>query len=494
LLQIKKFVPLQRNSAFQSRVFTEPRRMETQTPVLDPLWMNCLSLFRNNLPEQQFNTWFAPILSAQFDAERRELTLCVPSPFIYEYIEAHYVKLLRAVLTRVYGTGVRLIYKVTTDATNNISMQIPTTTHVPEMHVHNAAPVNQAPQMLQQFDSQLNPAYTFDNFVEGAANKLPLTVGRAIAQTPRQTTFNPLFIYGGSGTGKTHLVNAIGNRLKELHPELRVLYISAHLFQVQFVNAHLQKKINDFISFYQSINVLIIDDVQEFAGQEKTQLAFFHIFNHLHQNGRQLILTSDRPPVALQGMEERLLTRFKWGLLAELEHPDVELRRDILRMKVRRDGLTISESVIDFIAQHVDKSIRDLEGVVNSLMVQSIVNGSEIDVALAENVIARTIGLSQQRKDITIEDILEQTCQAFHLDRSDLLSSSRKANTVLGRQVAMYLTQKHTRMSTTKIGIAIGRRNHATVVHSCQSIAQRLTTDADLRTRVSQLEAQLLNK
>ena len=465
--------------------------METRKTVIEPQWRSCLELFRNNLPEQQFRTWFAPILSAQFNEERKELTLCVPSPFIYEYIEAHYVKLLRAVLTRVYGAGVRLIYKVTADATNDISVDLPTTTHVPAAPVHVAAPVNQAPQPLQQFDSQLNPAYTFDNFVEGAANKLPLTVGRAIAQNPKQSTFNPLFIYGGSGVGKTHLVNAIGNRLRELHPELRVLYISAHLFQVQFVNAHLQKKINDFISFYQSINVLIIDDVQEFAGQEKTQLAFFHIFNHLHQNGRQLILTSDRPPVALQGMEERLLTRFKWGLLAELERPDVDLRRDILQMKIRRDGLNISEPVVNFIAQHVDKSIRDLEGVINSLMVHSIVNGSEIDVTMAENVITRTIGLSQQRREITIDDILEQTCQVFHLDRADLLSSSRKANTVLGRQVAMYLTQKHTRLSTTKIGIAIGRRNHATVVHSCQSIAQRLTTDADLRARIEQLEAQL---
>ena len=467
--------------------------METKTPVIDPLWQNCLKLFRNNLSEQQFNTWFAPIHSALYDEERKELSLFVPSPFIYEYIEAHYVKLLRTVLKHVYGPGVRLVYKVTTDATNDYTTTLPTSTHVLESPVHSTTPANQAPQPLQQFDSQLNPAYTFDNFIEGAANKLPLTVGKAIAQNPRQTTFNPLFIYGGSGVGKTHLVNAIGNSLRELHPELRVLYISAHLFQVQFVNAHLQKKINDFISFYQSINVLIIDDVQEFAGQEKTQLAFFHIFNHLHQNGRQLILTSDRPPVALQGMEERLLTRFKWGLLAELERPDVELRRDILRMKIRRNGLTFfTEPVIDFIAQHVDKSIRDLEGVINSLMVQNIVSGSEIDVATAENVISRTIGLSEQHREITVDDILEQTCQAFRIDRADLLSSSRKANTVLGRQVAMYLTQKHTRLSTTKIGIAIGRRNHATVVHACQSIAQRLITDADLRTRISQLEAQLM--
>ena len=303
-----------------------PKRMEAHHTHTDTRWTECLRMIHNNLQEQQFNTWFAPIHSVTFNEERRELTLCVPSPFIYEYIEKHFVKLLSAVLKHVYGAGVSLIYKVMTDATNDISMDLEGST-AGALKAQPRVDVNKSPRLLQELDSQLRPEYTFDNFVEGAANKLPRTVGLAIAQNPKQSTFNPLFIYGGSGTGKTHLVNAIGLRLKELHPELRVLYVSAHLFQVQYTDSVRNNTTNDFINFYQNIDVLIIDDVQEFV-TKATQQTFFHIFNHLHQNGRQLILTSDRPPVALQGMEERLLTRFKWGLLAELERPDVELRRN----------------------------------------------------------------------------------------------------------------------------------------------------------------------
>lgn len=466
--------------------------METQLPATDARWTACLRLIQNNLQEQQFSTWFAPIRFAHFDEEKRVLTLGVPSPFVYEYIEAHFVRLLRTVLSHVYGEGIRLIYKVTTDATNDITMDLEAPSQpVVTPKVARTTGLNEAPRPLQELDSQLKPDYTFENFVEGDANKLPLTVGKAIAQNPRQSTFNPLFIYGGSGVGKTHLVNAIGLRLKELHPEKRVLYVSAHLFQVQYTDSVRRNTVNDFISFYQSIDVLIIDDIQEFASLQKTQLAFFHIFNHLHQNGRQLILTSDRPPVALQGMEERLLTRFKWGLLAELEQPGVALRRDILCYKIRRDGLQISDSVIDFIATNVDKSIRDLEGVVNSLMVFSVVNNCDIDVAMAERVIARTVGMAVQHKSLTVDDILDKTCGYFHLDRSDVLSQSRKAAVVLGRQVAMYLAQKHTTLSTTKIGVAIGRRNHATVVHSCQSVSQRISTDATFRSRVEELEEML---
>ena len=448
-------------------------------------------MIRNNIQEQQFNTWFAPIRAIGFDEERKELTLCVPSPFVYEYIEEHFIKLLSVVLKRVYGAGVRLMYKVTTDAANDLSMDWEASQPTPSPVTTSTAP-NQSPQMLQTLDSQLRRDYTFDNFIEGKANKLPRTVGLAIAQNPRQSTFNPLFIYGGSGTGKTHLVNAIGLRLKELHPELRVLYVSAHLFQVQYTDSVRQNKVNDFISFYQSIDVLIIDDVQEFAALQKTQLAFFHIFNHLHQNGRQLILTSDRPPVALQGMEERLLTRFKWGLLAELEQADLNLRRDILLHKIHRDGLHIEASVVDFIAKNVDKSIRDLEGVVTSLMAYSVVNNSDIDLSLAEHIISRTIGI-HKAEPITIERIIEHTSNLFAQDSSDILSSSRKAPVVLARQVVMFLAQKLTRMSTTRIGMAVGRRGHATVVHSCQVISERLATDRALREQIEALEAELKN-
>lgn len=454
-------------------------------------WDTCLQLIYNNVGEQQFNTWFAPIRQVDFDEEKRELTLCVPSSFIYEYHEAHYTKLLRFVLSRVYGQGVRLMYKVTTDATTGEGQTWEGSTTPAAKAVVNTIPANQAPQPLQTLDSQLKPEYTFDNFVPGDSNKLPLAVGQAIAQNPKQATFNPLFLYGPSGCGKTHLVTAIGARLKELHPEMRVLYVSAHLFQIQYTDSIRRNTFNDFIAFYQSIDALIIDDVQEFAAHQKTQLAFFHIFNHLHQNGRQLILTSDRPPVALQGMEERLLTRFKWGLLAELERPDEELRRDILRSKIRHDGLRFSDDVINYIARVVDKSVRDLEGIIHSLLAYSVVLNHPIDIQLAQNVIARTIGLQAQKHPLTVDEILDKTCTFFNLDREEVLSKSRKASVVLGRQVAMFLTQKHTTLSTTKIGAAIGRRNHATVLHSCQSISNRLKDDTAFSERIGELEAML---
>ena len=473
--------------------FALPKRMETKRMDIEKCWPTCLRLLRNNISsQQQFDTWFAPISFTSFSEETCELVLSVPSPFIVEYIEAHFVDLLRAVLRNVYGTHVRLSWTVMTDATNQLTQTVAATgdSTIVDQPVKTFG-ANLSPRPLQELDSNLKANYTFENFVEGASNKLPLTVGLTIAQNPRQNTFNPLFIYGPSGVGKTHLVNAIGIRLKELHPEKRVLYVSAHLFQVQYTDAVCRNTVNDFIAFYQSIDVLIIDDVQEFV-TKATQQTFFHIFNHLHQNSRQLILTCDRPPVALQGMEERLLTRFKWGLLAELERPNVALRRDILLNKIHRDGLRIADDVVDFIAETVDKSVRDLEGVLNSLMVYSMVWNCEIDIPMAKNVIARTVGLSStERPALTVEDILQQTCQFFSIEQDEVLSKSRKATVVQARQVAMYLTQKLTTLSTTRIGMAIGRRNHATVVHSCQSVAERLQQDSDFAECVGELEAQL---
>lgn len=449
-------------------------------------------MIQNNIPQHQFNTWFAPVTFVSFDEEERLLTLCLPSPFIREFIEAHYLKLFRAVLQRVFGTGIRLTYEVTVDATHKIHVDEEATDRTTQVESPvRLTGVNRSPRTLQTLDSQLKAEYTFNNFIEGDSNKLPRTVGLAIAQNPRQVTFNPLFIYGGSGVGKTHLVNAIGTRIKELHPQLRVLYVSAHLFQVQYTDCVRQNTVNDFIAFYQSIDVLIIDDIQEFAALKSTQLTFFHIFNHLHKNGRQLIMTSDRPPMALQGMEERLLTRFKWGLLAELEQPSESLRRDILRYKIHHDGLRIPEDVIAFIAANVDHSIRDLEGVVNALMAYSVVYNCDIDLALAERVISRTVGMSQKRPPITIERILEHTCEYFSQKTADVLSSSRKAGVVLARQVVMFLAQKHTTLSTTRIGMAVGRRGHATVLHSCQTITHRLESDAAFRERLLELEARI---
>lgn len=464
--------------------------METQQ-IIDSRWHQCLQLIRNNVQPQAFDTWFAHISPVTFDEAERKLYMGVPTHYFREHLEAHYLDLLRRVLHRVYGSGISLYYNVHADSTNGEDMVVEGTqrTTAGDRQLP-TQPGNKAPHALQQLDSQLNPNYTFDNFVEGVSNKLPRAVGMAIAKNPRQVTFNPLFIYGSSGVGKTHLVNAIGNMLKELHPEKRVLYVSAHLFQVQYTNAVRENTTNDFISFYQSIDILIIDDVQEFT-TKATQQTFFHIFNHLHQNGRQLIFTSDRPPMALQGMEERLLTRFKWGLLAELERPNVELRHDILLSKIRQNGLRISENVVDYIANTVDLSVRDLEGVVHSLMAYSVVWNSDIDVALAERVIAHTIGSSQGKRELTAEQILNHTCAYFEIDPTDVLSQSRKANVVAARQVTMYLVQKHTHLSTTKIGAAIGGRSHATVLHSCQNVEQRLDSDETFSAQINELETQL---
>ena len=443
-----------------------------------------------NVSQQQFATWFEPVQFVSFSKEENELTLRVPSSFFHEYLEEHFVNLIRSALYRYFGRGVCLSYIVTTDSTHGLVQ------HISPGEVIKNTPtktegVNQGPHLLQELDPQLKSNYTFQNFVVGNANKLPASVGRAIAQHPEQSTFNPLFIYGVSGVGKTHLVTAIGHMVRSLHPEKRVLYVSAHLFQVQYTNSIRQNTFNDFINFYQTIDVLIIDDIQELVGQAKTQMAFFHIFNHLHQNGRQLILTSDRPPVALQGMEERLLTRFKWGLLAELEMPDEQMRRDILVQKIRQDGLRIGPKVVDFIAHNVTHSIRDLEGVLTSLMAYSIVNDSDINLSLAERVISKTIGLSKQHEVLTIDTILDQTCSFFEIDRDDVLSSSRRAPVVLARQVAMYLASRHTALSTTKIGLYVGHRGHATVVHSYQTVQNRLNSDDAFRRRIDELEAQL---
>jgi chromosomal replication initiator protein len=339
----------------------------------------------------------------------------------------------------------------------------------------------------QDLDPHLNPNYNFENFIKGVSNEFSRTVGETVAKNPAKT-FNPLFLYGPSGVGKTHLTNAIGTRIKELYPEKRVLYISAHLFQVQYTDSVRTNHFNDFINFYQTIDVLIIDDIQEFAGVTKTQNTFFHIFNHLHQNGKQLILTSDRAPVMLQGMEERLLTRFKWGLIAELEKPDKELRKNILLNKIHRDGLNIPENVINFIAENVDESVRELEGIVNSLLAQSILFKRDIDMNLAERIIRKAVRIIEN-KPITVDEIITKVCEHYKIDESVLHTKSRKREIVQIRQVAMYLAKKHTDISTSKIGYLIGKRDHATVIHACKIMKDLVEIDKDVKTEIEEIEA-----
>ena len=343
-------------------------------------------------------------------------------------------------------------------------------------------------EVVQELDSMLINRYTFDNFVEGISNRLSRSVAVSVADKPGRA-FNPLFIHGSSGVGKTHLINAIGLKIKELHPELRVLYVSAHLFQVQYTDSILQKNFNDFMRFYQSIDVLIIDDIQEFAGLQRTQNAFFHIFNHLHLNGKQLIMTSDRSPAQLQGMEERLITRFKWGMTAEIDKPDFELRKSILRNKTYRDGLKFPDEVISYIAENVNASIRDLEGIVVSIMAHSTINNADIDINLARRVIG---GFTEyEKKTMTIDDIIKTVSEYYGIEVNAINTRSRKREVVLVRQVAMYLAKKHLDISTSKIGLHIGKRDHATVLHACKTITNLADTDKQFRTEVSEIENSL---
>ncbi|KAA6324447.1 Chromosomal replication initiator protein DnaA, partial [termite gut metagenome] len=324
------------------------------------LWERCLVIIKDNVAELTYNTWFIPIVPLKY--EDQTLTLQVPSQFFYEFIEDKFVDLLRATLYKVIGGGTKLMYNVMVDKSSKTTVNLEASNRSTVMMQGNAYAANKAPNIfqapaVQDLNSQLNPEYTFDTFIEGHNNKLARTVALSIVERPAGTGFNPLFLHGGSGVGKTHLVNAIGTSVKEKYPNKRVLYVSAYLFQVQYTDSVRNNTTNDFINFYQTIDVLIIDDIQEFAGVIKTQNTFFHIFNHLHQNGKQLILTSDRAPASLEGLEERLLTRFKWGMVAELEKPTFELRRDILKKRMRRDGIQFPQEVIDYIAENVSENI-----------------------------------------------------------------------------------------------------------------------------------------
>jgi chromosomal replication initiator protein len=350
---------------------------------------------------------------------------------------------------------------------------------------------NKVPSILdsavpQDLNPQLDIHKTFQSFIEGDSNKLPRTVGMSIAEHPGKSSFNPFFVFGPSGCGKTHLINAVGVRCKEMYPRKRVLYVSARLFQVQYTDAVRQNKVNDFIQFYQTIDVLIVDDVQEWATATRTLDTFFHIFDHLFRLGKQIILASDRPPVDLQGVKDRLLTRFSCGLIAELEKPNVQLCIDILNAKCRRDGLKISDEVIRYVAETANGSVRDLEGVVNSLMAYSIVYNSNIDMRLAERVIKRAVKVDNH--PLTIDDILEKVCTHYNVNQQHVFSKSRKRDYVLVRQVSMYLAQKYTKMPASRIGQLIGGRDHSTVIHSCSTIEQRLKVDKAFSADLTSIE------
>jgi chromosomal replication initiator protein len=441
-------------------------------------WELCLSQIKAHLQAKDYSTWFEPLRFIEYKESR--LIIGVPNKYVGEYIRDNFREEISQAIMAVFGAQTQLMWR-----NEEIVKQWEETQRLKEKEQRQEAPTQ---RHLPPIRSNLNERYTFDNFVEGATNKLAMTVAQSIAEKPGQTTFNPFFLYGPSGVGKTHLVNAIGLRLKEIYPEKRVLFVSAHVFKTQYTDSVIHNTSNDFINFYQSIDVLIIDDIQEIA-TAKTQQAFFHIFNHLQQNRRQLIITCDRPPALFEGIEDRMLTRFKWGIVAEMEKPDTYLRKAILESKIRRDGLTIPAEVVQYIAQSVDSSVRELEGIINGLMAYSVVDDCDIDLALTARIVARIVNL--EKKELTTDDIFDAVCQHYGLKTRDILSKSRKQNIVQGRQLAMYLCHKYTDVSYTQIGRRMGGRDHSTVLHGCNQVSRRISTDKTFRHEVEGIEAAL---
>lgn len=460
----------------------------------EKLWSKCLEVIKDNINEASFNTWFMPIVPLQY--ENNVLVLQVPSQYFVEFIEEKYIDLLKMTLYRVLGEGTLLEYRVLIDKSSGQGTRIPSEGNHPKPQAATPAAAS-APryvdpyqkQRLPELDPQLNLKYNFNNLVEGKSNKLARTAGMSIANDPGKTIFNPLFVYGESGVGKTHLANAIGVLTKQLHPEKRVLYVSSNTFQIQYTDAVRRNAANDFLNFYQTIDVLILEDIHELMGKTGTQNTFFHLFNHLHQNGKQLILTSDRSPLVLAGMEQRLLTRFKWGLSAEIEKPDFELRKAILKNKIYRDGLEISDEVVNYIATHVTDNVRDLEGTLASLLAHSTLANTPVDMHLAEKVVGRIVNV--RPRATTVEQIRDVVCEHFSLSVDAISTRSRKREVVQARQIAMYLSKQHTKNSLSSIGDLIGQRDHATVLHACKIVTDLMEIDKSFRLSVKEIEDKL---
>jgi len=451
------------------------------TQTMQQQWAKCQTILADNLTATAYQTWFAPIVPLQY--ADGTLVLQVKSQFVAEYIEENYIPLLSAAIIRVFGQGTRLEYRVLVDSVSGAGTTLPSV----------GAPANaqpfQQPVARQNDLPALNDLYTFDSFIAGEPNKLARTAGLAVAKQPGYTAFNPLFIYGGSGVGKTHLACAIGHQVRALNPQARVLYVSANTFKLQYQDARNANRIPDFLNFYQSVDVLIVDDIQYFAGLKGTQDTFFHIFNYLQQSRKQLILTSDRSPVELRDIEERLLTRFKWGLSAEITRPDYALRRNILLSKMRRDGITLSDEVVDFIAHNVRDSVRDLEGSLASLLAHSTLTDREIDLALAEQVVSRIVMI--QSRETTVEDVLKEVAQQYNLTIKALMSTNRSREIAQARHVAAYLCKELTDCSLSEIGARMGRRTHATVLHSIAYVKEMIEFDPVMRQRIAQFQSAL---
>lgn len=458
----------------------KPVKKTPVDPIAEAYWAKCLEIISRNVNTDVFKNWFAPIKA--FSREGNMLTVQVPSQFFCEWIEEHFYDLLRRTLVHVLGENAKLEYQIVVDDDGDtlekrtirvpaFKYPIPTVLPNPTFHSPNI-PV---PNPTESFHHNLNPRYTLDSYIHGESNQLASSAAQAISNNPGSTRFNPFVLYGETGLGKTHLVQGIGNYITEHHKELKVLYTTSEQFTMEFVNSIKNNSSNDFINYYRSIDVLIVDDIQFFSGKEKTQDNFFHTFNALHQAGKQLILTSDRPPRDLSNVDDRLISRFQWGLIADIQAPDFEMRMAILMKKSQDEGIELPVDVNEYIARHVKSSIRELEGTLISLLAKVTLDGRTLDLDLAKEVVHGIANLEPQQ--LSVEDIKELVAKYYELDVSTLESKSRKHEIALARQMSIYLTKQFTQHSLKTIGKHFGNRDHSTVLYSCRMIEDYLTTE-----------------
>jgi len=467
------------------------------------VWENCLKIIQDNLGNSQsYKTWFNPIKPVKL--ENNVLTIQVPSQFFYEWLEEHYIGLLKKTIKKELGVDGRLEYSIIMDNSNYgndpYTIKVPTSNKKATQNQAVNMPIdinnNSSKEIPNPFiipglkkikvNSQLIDHYSFDNFIEGDCNRLARSAGYAVAENPGKTAFNPLLIYSNVGLGKTHLAHAIGIQVKNNFPEKIVLYVSTEQFIQQYIDSIRNNNHNDFIHFYQMMDVLIIDDIQFLAGKEKTQDVFFHIFNYLHQRGKQIVITSDKAPVELNGMEPRLISRFKWGLSADLQIPNIETRIAILQKRLYKDGIEMPAEVIEYLAYSISNNIRELEGALISLLAQSSLNNKVITLDLAKQMIDKFV--KNTTHELSIDFIQKIVCDHFNISVEKISSKTRKRDVVQARQLAMYFSKKLTKSSLASIGLQCGNKDHATVLHACRTVSNLLETDKQYKNNALELE------
>jgi len=471
-------------------------------PTPAKAWRSCLEIIRDNVNRSSYHAWFVPIEPVSLTQEDSEIRLTVelPSRFFYEWLEEHYFKLLNKTIAKVLGAEARLYYRIIIaqqeDSDASSTMRLPSrpvSEPAPPKSVTIPPPAPGPPSepALPSVVSNLSETLTFENFLEGDCNRLARSAALAIARDPGATSFNPFMVYGGVGLGKTHLIQAIGNFVKLHHPSKRVLYVSSERFTNDFVRAIQQNQVSQFSALYRNMDVLIIDDVQFLGNKEKTQEEFFHVFNDLHQVGKQIILSADRSPRDIKGIEERLLSRFQWGLTADLQVPDLETRMAILQLKARVEDIDLPREVILFMARNIKSNIRELEGALIRLMTHATLLDEEINAGMAKAALKDLI--HSRPANLSIDHIQQVVCDYFEMNPDQILAKTRKREIVQARQIAMFFSRELTQNSLKTIGLQFGGRDHSTVLHSNRSVSNQMETNPQFREMVQQIRNSLIS-